>query len=191
MTSMPEPVLRRLAPASPFLAHPLLSRDSRVEAPGEPAMQEPDPYAAGFAAGEAAGRLWGEGEIARREEAMASIELAFTRFDDESAGMLADRLHAAVLTLCEAAIMPAALDADALARRAQRAVAAVRESHEARRIVLHPDDLALVRPRLPDGLALIPDPAAERGSLRVEHEAGGVEDGPALWRRALAEAIGA
>ena len=41
----------------------------------------------------------------------------------------------------------------------------------------------------PEGLAVEPDPALERGSLRFETASGGVEDGPAHWRRAIAEAI--
>jgi len=55
---------------------------------------------------------------------------------------------------------------------------------------LHPDDLALIVARLPAGLPVEPDPALERGALRLEGSAGGVEDGPAQWRRALAEALG-
>ncbi len=55
---------------------------------------------------------------------------------------------------------------------------------------LHPDDLDLIADRLPPGLATEPDPALERGNLRLEVQAGGIEDGPAQWRRALAEALG-
>ena len=56
-------------------------------------------------------------------------------------------------------------------------------------IRLHPDDMALVAPRLAPDWGVEPDPALERGSLRVETASGGVEDGPATWRRAIAEAL--
>ena len=47
----------------------------------------------------------------------------------------------------------------------------------------------LVGKRLPEGLDVLPDPALERGALRVETQNGGVEDGPAHWRAAIAEAL--
>jgi flagellar assembly protein FliH len=43
--------------------------------------------------------------------------------------------------------------------------------------------------RLPPALEVLPDPALERGALRIETQAGGVEDGPAHWHRAIAEAL--
>ena len=58
-----------------------------------------------------------------------------------------------------------------------------------RHCTLNPDDLALVAPRLPSEWKVSPDPALERGALRVETSNGGVEDGPAQWRHALAEAF--
>jgi flagellar assembly protein FliH len=54
---------------------------------------------------------------------------------------------------------------------------------------LHPDDFALIGKALPDELEVRSDPALERGALRLESVNGGVEDGPAHWRRAIAEAI--
>jgi flagellar assembly protein FliH len=58
-----------------------------------------------------------------------------------------------------------------------------------RTIRLHPDDWALIGPQLPKDWKISPDPSLERGALRVETQNGGVEDGPAQWRRALAEAF--
>jgi len=63
-----------------------------------------------------------------------------------------------------------------------------------RLIRLHPEDLALIKPQLPKDWHFFPDPALERGAIRVEArqggvEGGGVEDGPAQWRRAIAEAL--
>ena len=58
-----------------------------------------------------------------------------------------------------------------------------------RLIRLHPDDIALLSPRFAADWQVAPDPALERGALRVETPNGGVEDGPDLWRRAIAEAL--
>jgi flagellar assembly protein FliH len=54
---------------------------------------------------------------------------------------------------------------------------------------LNPEDHALVANQLPEMLDVQDDPALERGALRIETQAGGVEDGPAHWRRAIAEAL--
>ena len=55
---------------------------------------------------------------------------------------------------------------------------------------LHPEDFKLIARQLPADLEVLPDAALERGALRVESANGGVEDGPAHWRRAIAEALG-
>jgi len=54
---------------------------------------------------------------------------------------------------------------------------------------LHPDDITLLGAQLPEGLDVLADPALERGALRIESANGGVEDGPAHWRRAITEAL--
>jgi len=36
---------------------------------------------------------------------------------------------------------------------------------------------------------VLADPSLERGAIRVEGTSGGVEDGPATWRKAIAEAL--
>ena len=74
--------------------------------------------------------------------------------------------------------------------RIERAVALLRRRQDESRVRLHPEDLALVAGRLPEGLMLEADPTLERGALRVETADGGVEDGPSQWRAILAEALG-
>ena len=76
-----------------------------------------------------------------------------------------------------------------LAVRAQRAAAMLARADDERVLRLHPADLKLVALRLPEGLAVLEDPALERGALRIESSSGGVEDGPEHWRRAIAEAV--
>ena len=99
------------------------------------------------------------------------------------------RLHETVSALCEAAIAPLALEPEALVRRAARAAAMLARGDDHRLLRLHPDDLALIAARLPEGLAVEPDPALPRGALRIETQGGGIEDGPGQWHRAIAEAL--
>lgn len=153
-----------------------------------------DPVAAAWAEGHAAGLATALAEAeARRladEAARARIELALARLDADQQELLHQRLIETVRVLCESAIAPLALDADALVRRAGQAAAMLARADDAAVLRLHPDDLDLVGGRLPPELPVEPDPTLERGMLRLEGRSGGVEDGPAIWRRALAEALG-
>lgn len=175
------------------------ARDPRFGQPGlAPPAPPPEPedpigraWAEGFAAGETAAREAAEALAAEAEAARARIEIALARLDAEQQEALRLRLIETVTVLCEAALAPLALDPDALAARVAKAAAMLARSDDYRVLRLHPDDLALVAARLPEGLACEPDSALERGALRIETQGGGVEDGPASWRRALAEALGA
>ena len=71
----------------------------------------------------------------------------------------------------------------------ERAAAMLARADDDRVLRLHPEDIRLIGKRLPEGLEVVPDPALERGALRVETASGGVEDGPSHWRRAIAEAL--
>ena len=117
----------------------------------------------------------------------ATIELAFARFDSDSARLLRDRMPATVHALCEEAVLPLALDAEGLARRVEAAVAMLQRKHDGRVVHVHPEDLKLVDGLVQADLELVPDESVERGGLRVETDDGGVEDGPEQWGRALAE----
>ncbi len=155
---------------------------------------EPDnPLAAAFAEGYAQGadhaRAEAAAALAGEVEARAALDLSFTRLDAEIAETLRQRLAETVTALCEAALAPHALDHAALVTRIERAVAMLARADDERVIRLHPEDLKLVAPRLPDDWKLIEDPALPRGGLRVETANGGVEDGPAQWRRAITEAL--
>lgn len=152
-----------------------------------------DPLALAWAEGFAAGaeQAWTEAQVLARieVEAREDLTLAFTRLDAELAETLRQRLHDTVSALCETALAPLALDQDALRRRIHRAAAMFARADDERVIRLHPDDLALVSPRLGKDWEVMPDPALERGALRVETATGGIEDGPAQWRQAIAEAL--
>lgn len=165
--------------------------------PEEPARPEPiaieDSIAIAWAEGYARGLEDARLEAAQAqtvaEEARAALTLSLARLDAELAESLRQRLQDTVVALCEQTLAPYALDPEALAARVARAVAMFARAEDERVIRLHPDDLALVSPRLSAEWTVIPDPALDRGALRVESQSGGIEDGPAQWRRALAEAF--
>lgn len=186
MSSLPLAALDRQAG---FASDP---RFSLVDhAPPPPA---PDPVAEAWAAGHAAGRAEtlaeAEALSAATDAARHRIELALARLDANQQELLRQRLVETVSALCNAALAPLAIDPELLAERASRAAAMLSRADDAAVLRLHPDDLALVATRLPKGLATQPDPGLERGNLRLDGQAGGVEDGPGQWRRAIAEALG-
>src|SRR5690606_14494664 len=166
--------------------------DEASEKPAE-AAPRPDPLTEAYERGYREGAAMAAEEARRaeqeREAAPVEIELAFGQLDEEDAARLCDRLRQTVLALCEAAVLPLAIDAEGLAARIERAVSMLQRAQDERVVRLHPDDLALVRDRLPASLKTEPDPGVERGGLRIDTADGGVEDGPSHWRRYLAEAF--
>jgi flagellar assembly protein FliH len=151
---------------------------------------EAEAFRRGFAEGSAQalqGALDAERERDARREA---IELAFARFDEASAADLRERLRQTVLALCEDAVLPLAIDPEGLAVRIEKATAMLQRSQDERRVLLNPEDMKLVEGRLAAGLIVEADANVERGGLRIETPDGGIEDGPAHWRRVLAEAFG-
>lgn len=159
---------------------------------------EPDPaeilrneaYSQGWADAQAAA----EQSAAQADQARGRLELAMHRLDGEWAEQFRQRLMETVIALCESCLAPLALDKEALLRRVEKAAAMFTRADDDRLIRLHPDDLAVIRARLPNDWDVQPDPAMERGAIRVESrsgnmEAGGAEDGPQQWRRAIIEAL--
>ena len=159
------------------------------EAPPVAVDAAAEAYRSGFEDGQVSARADAEAQLARERAERNAIELAFARFDVESAQSLRELLRATVHALCDDAVLPLALDSKALAARIELAAAMLQRKHDQRIIHIHPDDLALVRDSVAPELELLPDASVERGGLRVETEDGGVEDGPQQWRRAIAEAL--
>lgn len=159
----------------------------------EPDEAEDDPLARAFADGFDSGMREARAEADARAEVEAgareALALAFARTDRELAEQLRQRLRDTVAALCEAALAPLALDEDALMRRIERAVALFARADDERVIRLHPEDLHFLAPRMAQDWNVVPDASLERGALRVEAANGGVEDGPAQWRLAIAEAL--
>ena len=158
-----------------------------------PAHDPEAEQASAWAEGHAVGRANAEAEcaavISERDAAQARLGITLARLNAEQEELLRQRLYATIEALCEASLAPLRLDREALLARVRRAAAMLARADDERVLRLHPDDLALIGPALPDGLEARPDPALERGALRLETANGGVEDGPAHWRRAIAEAL--
>ena len=167
-----------------------------VPAPPPPPPPPPEPvdpiglaWQEGFNAGLAEAREEAAARAQENEAARDKLALSFARLDAALEEELRQRLRETVAALCEGAIAPLALDADALARRVEKAVSMLSRADDDRVIRLNPEDIAMVGERLAADWNVLPDPALPRGSLRVEAATGGVEDGPEQWRRAIAEAL--
>ncbi|MCP5395368.1 MAG: hypothetical protein H6918_01295 [Sphingomonadaceae bacterium] len=172
------------------------ARFSRVSR--EPVLEpvdEQDPveiaYEQGLAEGRAAAEAEAQAILAAHEAQWAQLQVSLAQLDAEALEGLREKLRLTVLALCEEAVLPLALDPDGLTARIEAALGMLQRAQDERRLRLHPDDLELLRDRLPQGLAVEADPSLERGALRIETEDGGVEDGPGQWRRILAEAFDA
>jgi flagellar assembly protein FliH len=152
-----------------------------------------DPIARAFTEGFAAGIGAAEAEAQSRAdtEALAreGLALSIQRLDHDLQEELRLRLRDTVAALCEAAIAPLAIDEAALMRRIETAVSMLARADDERIIRLHPEDIGMLSPQTSMDWQIVPDSTLERGSLRVESANGGVEDGPAVWRRAIAEAL--
>lgn len=167
--------------------------DTAPPPPPEPEGPPDDPvaiaYAEGFAAGIDAMRLEAEEHAQIEAAAREALALSFARLDQDLQEELRMRLRDTVAVLCESAIAPLALDEKALMQRIEAAVSMLARADDERLIRLHPDDIAMIAPQMGMDWQIVPDSTLERGSLRVESVNGGIEDGPAVWRRAIAEAL--
>lgn len=159
----------------------------------ELAAEAPDILAETYGRGYAEGYAQAEHEASARiladDRARETLALSFTRLDATLAEDLRLRLRDTVAALCEAALGPLALDEVALVGRIERAVAMLARADDTRVVRLHPADIALVSERFHADWTVQGDPSLERGTVRVETPTGGVEDGPAAWRLAIAEAL--
>jgi len=186
MSSLP---LAALGSSSGFSCDPRFSL-ATLPVPAAAADPVADAWAEGHAAGLAEAQAEAASLRADEEERRRQIELSLARLDASQQEVLHQRLIETVAALCNAALAPLAIDPDLLAERAARAAAMLARADDNAVLRLHPDDLKLVARRLPKDLAVEPDPTLERGNLRLDGQSGGVEDGPAQWRRAIAEALG-
>jgi flagellar assembly protein FliH len=186
MSSFP---FAELSASSGFSADPRFAGGLAEASAPDPAAEQAQVWARGHAAGRAEAEADCAALLAERDDTRATLKITLARLDAEQEELLRQRLYATIEVLCEASLAPLQLDADALLARVHRAAAMLARADDERVLRLHPDDFALIGKALPDELEVRSDPALERGALRLESVNGGVEDGPAHWRRAIAEAI--
>lgn len=186
MSSIP---FAALAASTGFAADPRFFAGATAMPAHDPEAEQASLWAAGHAAGRAEAEAECAALLAGRNAAQAALKITLARLDAEQEELLRQRLYATIEALCEASLAPLQFDRDALLARVHRAAAMLARADDQRVLRLHPDDLALIGETLPEGLETRPDPALERGALRLETANGGVEDGPAHWRRSIAETI--
>ena len=189
MTNMSSFPFAALSASSGFSPDPRFAGGLEAASAPDPAAEQAQVWAKGHAAGRAEAEADCAALLAERDDTRAALKITLARLDAEQEELLRQRLYATIEALCEASLAPLQLDADALLARVKRAAAMLARADDERVLRLHPDDLELIADALPDGLETRPDPALERGALRLETANGGVEDGPAHWRRAIAEAL--
>ncbi|MEM8723975.1 MAG: FliH/SctL family protein [Pseudomonadota bacterium] len=174
-------------PGSPFAtAH----RSPPVETsplPAEP--QQTDAIARAFAEGEAAGRAAAEADAKAEMERQRELRLTFRAFDQAALDSLASELSETVVALCEQVLEASALDRDGLIERCQWAARRIGSGASQATLHLHPEDIAMLGNDALADWEVRADPAMLRGSLLLESPDGAVRDGPAEWRRAIAEAV--
>jgi flagellar assembly protein FliH len=159
------------------LAHALST--SPVEQPVE------DHYARGLADGQDMAQAAFAVERAQYQALIASAQNLQNEPSDELAALIAQTVE----RLVRECVGVAPVDAEHLNKQAMRAAALISECDAARTMWLHPDDLMLIdQNSLP--IAVMADPQAERGSIRIDCSAGWIEYGVPLYLNDLRAALG-
>ncbi len=175
-------------PGSPFASAPMATLvDSAPEASVE--QPEQNALALAFAEGEAAGRAAAEAEAKAERDRQRDIRLTFRAFDQAALDSLASELSDTVIALCEQVLEASAVDREGLIERCQWAARRIGSGPGQSTLHLHPDDIAMLGKDALADWEVQADPAQLRGSLLLEGPDGAVRDGPAEWRRAIAEAV--
>lgn len=185
--------LGTLAGSSGFRANPRYGGppprpDPREQELAERQRIEDEAFARGFEEGRAAAMADAEAHAGREAAGRSRLGDALVRIGREDEERLSQRLRDIALAVCADTLAPLALDAKALNPRIAACLALLGRAEE-RVLHLHPDDLEFLDDDMRQGLTVRPDPALERGAIRVETAEGGVEDGPESWRKAIAEAL--
>jgi flagellar assembly protein FliH len=149
----------------------------------------PDALAQAFADGEAAGRAAALAEAELHAARQRALRLAFRSLDEAASAVLAADLADTVIALCEGVLGAHATDRDALVVRCHEAARRIGGAASGLRLHLHPADIESLGAQALEGWAVIADSAIEPGGLLLEGADGAVRDGPADWRRAIAEAV--
>ena len=142
-------------------------------------------FSEGMAHAQALAREAGERNLALIEAVAHALKDA-GRIDRDA---IARQLRETVLALVTKLVGEAGIAPDRLAQRVAAAADLLADSAESAILRVHPDDVALLKDRLPAAIFPIGDAAIERGGFVLESASTIVEDGPGLWLDQLAQAI--
>ncbi len=145
-------------------------------------------HSAGYAEGMAAAMATIEANAARDMALLDGIvaQLAAGRMDREA---MAARLRQTVMMLVTRIVGEVGVSAERLAERIEAAAGMLADESESAMLRVHPDDVALLKGRLPQTIFAVGDAQVERGGFVLESASTVVEDGPAMWLEQLAAAI--
>ncbi len=164
---------------SPFADEPRGTFDDRDRAALEQA------YLRGFDEGKAA-----QSQLMDAESVIhTALKLRLGQIDDQLNDQLAERLRDFALHICETHFESMAVDPAHLEKRIRHALSMLSRATDKPKLFIHPDDLDTVQAFLPEGVPVDADPSLERGAIRLVAATGGVDDGPAQWRKLVQEAL--
>lgn len=166
--------LRRATQEEVAIANPPLAAD-----------EEENPFEEGYRRGLADAEASFAAERARYRSLVAACEC----FQPEPSEALALLIAESVEKLVRITVGEVGIDGEKLIARAKGAASLVAESETARVIYLNPEDLALVGPET-FSLEVVADEGLTRGSIRLEHPTGWIEDGVEVHLNALREQLG-
>ena len=139
-------------------------------------LEEDDPYALGLFDGQQMVAAAFDLERQKLQDLIANSQALQPETSDELAVLIGEAVEMLVTQI----VGSVAIDSDLLTARAKQAAAIVADCDAARTMWVHPDDLALLDEDA-FSIALMPDPNAERGSIRIDCSAGWIEHGNALY----------
>lgn len=156
-------------------AQPVANDDLEGAAVADPAAIHADAFAQGFEQG----RRTVELELAAERAAIARFAEELETLRPEPTGVLAILLAETVERLVRDIVGAVEIDPALLIDRARQAAALIGEEVEPGRLLVHPDDVALLETaRIPVQVA--GDASLQRGTIVLECASGWVEDGPAV-----------
>jgi len=120
---------------------------------------------------------------------LQSLAHALKTSDRIDREQLAHQLREAVVTLVTKLVGEIGISGDLLAGRITAAVDLLADGAEAAMLRVNPDDVDLLKDKLPAPILPVGDASIDRGSFVLESASTIVEEGPDLWLEQLAQAI--
>ncbi len=143
----------------------------------------------GFAEGVSHGRDLERAVHERDIALLQSLGHALKTSDRMDREQFARQLREAVMTLVTKLVGEVGVSAELLAGRIAAAVDMLADSAESAMLRVHPDDIDLLKDKLPATVFPVADASIERGGFVLESAATIVEDSPELWLEQLAQTI--